>query len=460
MKRRVTFVVPALAVFLGACTMGPKYQRPVVNAPVTFRGAPETTLTESLGETKWESVFPDEELRKLIRTALEKNYDVQIAASRVVQAQAQLGITRADQFPGINGTGSALRSRSPSNPIFPGFEANQSQLGLSAAWQLDFWGRYRKATEAARATLVASEWGRRAIISAIVANVATSYYQLRELDLEMEIARRTLSAREELLALNRKLEQGGSISLLDVHQAEKLVETAGRKIPELERQIQQQENLISILLGENPGQIARGLKLIEQPLLETVPAGLPSSLLERRPDIRQVEQRLIAANAQIGVAKAAYFPQVSLTGTAGFQAYSLTGLFDSRVFNVGTSVTQPIFDMGRIRSTVRLTEAQKQEMLLTYSQTIQQAFRDVSDALVAYQKNREYRERQQALREAAQGAARLSDIRYKGGVSSYLEVLTSETDLFEAELDLAKAHLNERVAVVQLYSALGGGWQE
>lgn len=460
MTMRVKLAVPALALILTGCTMGPKYQRPVVNTPAAFRGAAEPALTESLGDTKWESIFPDEELKKLIRQALERNYDVRIAASRVVQAQAQVGIVRADQFPVINGTGSASRQKSPSLPIFPGWESNQSQLGLSAAWQLDFWGRYRRASEAARAQLAASEWGRKAIISSIVSNVATSYYRLRELDLEMEIARRTLEARKELLALNQKLEQGGSISLLDVHQAEKLVETAARKIPELERDIQQQENMLSILLGENPGEVTRGLKLTEQPLLVAVPAGLPSSLLERRPDIRQAEQQLVAANAQIGVAKAAYFPQISLTGALGFQAYSMTGLFDSRVHNIGASMTQPIFDMARIRSNVRLSEARQQEMLLTYSQTIQQAFRDVSDALIAYQKNREYRERQEALREAAKNAARLSDIRYKGGVSSYLEVLTSETDLFDAELDLAQAHLNERVAIVQLYSALGGGWQD
>jgi multidrug efflux system outer membrane protein len=461
--RQTTIYLSACVLLLlqVGCTFGPKYQRPVVNTPTTFRDAATTTASpESLGDAKWWTVFQDEELQKLIRTALTQNFDVQIAASRIAQAQAQVGITRADQFPVLNGTGSAGRQRNPSNPVFPAFEANLSQLGLSSAWQLDFWGRYRKATEAARANLAATEWGQKAVIGTLVANIATSYFQLREFDLELEIAKRTLAVRKESLDLTQTLEKGGSISLIDVHQAEKLVEQAARTIPDLERRITQQENLISILLGTNPGPIARGLKLVDQPLPPAIPEGLPSALLERRPDIRQAELQLVAANARIGVARAAYFPQISLTGGVGYQAYSLTGLFDSTVNNVGVGVTQPIFDFGRIRSNVRLSEAQKGELVLSYQQAIQQGFREVSDALIAIQKNREFRERQQALTNAAQGAAQLSEIRYKGGASSYLEVLTSETDLFDAELQLAQAQLNERLAVVQVYNALGGGWQQ
>lgn len=440
--------------------MGPRYQRPAVNTPAGFRDVPAQQSPESIGDAQWWNVFQDPELQNLIRTALTQNFDVQIAAARVTQAQAQVGIVRADQFPTINGVGSAGRQRNPSNPVFPAFEANLSQLGLSAAWQLDFWGRYRKATEAARAELTATDWGRKAVIASLVSGIASAYFQLRELDLELEISRRTLEARRESLKLNVTLEQGGAAALIDVRQAEMLVEQAGRKIPDLEKRITQQENLLSILLGNNPGPIGRGEKLIAQPLPPAVPPGLPSDLLERRPDIRAAEYRLVAANARIGVAKAAYFPQISLTGTAGFQAYSLTGLFDSKVYNIGAQLTQPIFDFGRIRSNVRLTEAQKEEMVLVYRQTIQQAFRDVSDALTAVHKNREYRERQEALAEAARGAADLSNIRYKGGASSYLEVLTSEAAQFEAEIDLAMANLNERLAVIQIYSALGGGWQQ
>lgn len=444
---------------LSGCTFGPKYQRTPVAAPQAYRGELTTTPSaESLGDAKWWTVFQDEELQKLIRAALAGNLDVRIAAARVEQAQAQVGITRADQFPIVSGTGSAGRQRNPSNPVFPAFEANLSQLGLSAAWQLDFWGRYRKATEAARATLAASEWGQKAIIATLVANVSTAYFQLRELDLELEVSSRTLAARRESLELNRTLEQGGAVSLIDVHQAEMLMEQAARALPDLQKRIAQQENMISTLLGQNLGDIPRGQKLTEQILPPTVPAGLPSSLLERRPDIRQAEMQLVASNARIGVAKASYFPQISLTGTAGFQAYSLTGLFDSKVYNVGAALTQPIFDFGRVRSAVRLTEAQKEEMIAAYLQAVQQAFREVSDALIAIQKNREYRERQQALRTAAQNAADLSSIRYRGGATSYLEVLQSATSLYDAEIDLAQAQLNERLAVVQAYNALGGGW--
>lgn len=458
---RLLFPLSVLLVILAGCTMGPKYQRPGVAAPAAYRGTAEpVAAVESFGDAKWWTVFQDEELQKLIRTALADNLNVQIAATRIVQAQAQVGITRADQFPVVNGTGSLARQRNPSNPVFPAFEANMSQLGLSSMWQLDFWGRYRKATEAARAAMMANEWNRKAVIGTLVANVATAYFQLRELDLELEIAKRTVAARNESLGLTRTLEEGGAISLVDVRQAEILVEQAARKIPDLEKRIEQQENLISTLLGHNPDAVTRGKALTDQTMPPTIPAGLPSALLERRPDIRQAELHLVAANARIGVAKAAYFPQISLTGTAGFQAYSVTGLFDSKVYNVGAALTQPIFDFGRNRSNVRLTEAQKEEMVLTYRQAVQLGFREVSDALVAVTKNREYRERQQALRAAAGQASQLSSIRYKGGATSYLEVLRSETDLFDAEIELAQAHLNERLAVIQLYNALGGGWQE
>lgn len=462
---RITFgAMISLLIFQSACTFGPKYRRPGVEAPDAYRGSagpPVTASTaESLGDARWWIVFQDEELQKLIREALGRNLDLKIAATRISQSQAQLGQARADQFPTINATGGASRQRSPSSPIFPGFESNNSQLGLSSFWQMDFWGRYRKATEAARAELAASEWGRKAIVSTLVASTANAYFQLRELDLELEISKQTLKARRESLELTRTLEAGGAISGVDVHQAEILVEQAARSIPDLEKRIELQENLISILLGRNPTPIVRGLKLTDQALPPSIPAGIPSALLERRPDIRQAELRLVASNARIGVAKAAYFPQLSLTGTGGYQAYSMQGLFDSRVFNMGASVTQPIFNFGQIRNTVRLTEAQKEELVLTYQQSVQQAFREVSDALVTVSKNREYRERQQALQQAAQRASELSDVRYRGGATSYLEVLRSETDRFDAEIGLAQARLMECLALVQIYTALGGGWQE
>jgi multidrug efflux system outer membrane protein len=291
--------------------------------------------------------------------------------------------------------------------------------------------------------------------------VAASYFQLRALDLQLDIARRTLVSRQESLQLTRTLSDGGAGTLLDVRQAEQLVAVAAETIPDLERQIQQEENFISTLLGNNPGSIARGLKLTEQPHLPEVPAGIPSRLLERRPDIRAAEAELMAANAQIGIAKAAYFPQITLTANGGFQSSALTSLFTgpAGLWSFGGSLAQPIFAGGRIKSGVRLSEARQKEMVFTYQQTIRQAFRGVSDSLIAYQKNREFREHQEQLVLAAQDAARLSELRYRGGATSYLEVLTNETNAFNAELGLAQAQLNELESLVEIYKNLGGGWQ-
>jgi outer membrane protein, multidrug efflux system len=299
-------------------------------------------------------------------------------------------------------------------------------------------------------------------MATLVANVATSYFQLRQLDLELEISKRTLGSRNESLKLTQTLEQHGLSSLLDVRQSEQLVYTAAEEVPDFERQIAQQENAISILLGKNPGNVPRGWKLTEQPHAPEVPAGLPSALLERRPDIRESEENLIAANAQIGVARSAYFPQISLTGTAGFETPALTSLFtgSAGLWNFGASLTQPIFEGGRIKSNVRFTEAQREQFLLTYQQTIQGAFRDVSNALVAYRKNREFTTQQEQLLNSARDAARLSEVRFKAGTTDYLEVLTNETNAFTAELGLAQAQGNELVALVQVYQALGGGWQQ
>ena len=300
------------------------------------------------------------------------------------------------------------------------------------------------------------------MISGLVSNVASAYFQLRELDLEMEISRKALASRTESLRLVEIRAKGGTTSLLDVRQSEQLVYTAAASIPDLERRIEQQENFISILLGKNPGPVVRGKPLVENVVLPTVPSGLPSSLLDRRPDIQSVEQQLVAANAQIGVAKAAYFPQITLTGLGGYQSTALTELFTgpAGLWSFGGQLVQPIFTGGKIRSNVRLTEAQKEEAVLTYQQSIQQAFREVSDSLVAYRKNQEFRKQQELLTAAAQDATRLSSVRYEGGVTSYLEVLDSDTRYFDAELGLAQADLNERLALVQLYNALGGGWQQ
>jgi len=445
--------------------LGPKYKRPPVTVPDTYRGhAPDAgpRTAASFGDEKWWTVFQDPQLQELIREALAQNYDVRIAAARVLQAQALLGITRADQFPTITGGASSSNERLPATRITPAFETSPSQVNLSLFWELDFWGKFRRATEAARATLLAAEWGRKAVMSSLVSNVASAYFQLLELDLEMEISRRTLGSRRESLRLVEVRARGGTTSLLDVRQSEQLVYTAAAAIPDLERRTEQQENLISVLLGKNPAPVTRGKPLVENSLLPVVPAGLPSSLLERRPDIQSSEQQLVAANARIGVAKAAYFPQITLTAVGGYQSPALTNLFTgpAGLWSFGGQLLQPIFTGGRIRSNVRLTEAQQQETVLVYQQSIQQAFREVSDSLVAYRKNQEFRSQEELLTNSAQDATRLANMRYQGGVTSYLEVLDSDTRYFDAQLSLAQAQLNERLAMVQLYNALGGGWQQ
>jgi len=450
---------------LTGCAVGPKYKRPPVVVPDTFRGAPPDAgpqSTASIGDEKWWMVFQDEQLQGLIHEALSQNYDVRIAAARVLQAQAILGITHADQLPTITGGAAANNVRDPEIRGTPPLETSANQVNLSLFWELDFWGKFRRATEAARASLLATEWGQKAVISSLISNVASAYFQLRELDTEMEISQRTLASRKESLRLVNIRAKGGTTSLLDVRQSEQLVYTAAASVPDLERRIEQQENLISVLVGRNPAPVNRGKSLVENSVLPTVPAGLPSSLLARRPDIQSSEQQLIAANARIGVAKAAYFPQITLTATAGYQSTALTSLFTGPAgfWNFGGQLLQPIFEGGRIRSNVRLTKAQQEEAALFYLQTIQQAFREVSDSLVAYRKNQEFREQQELLNGAAQDATRLADIRYRGGVTSYLEVLDSDTRYFDAQLGLAQAQLNERLALVQLYNALGGGWQQ
>ena len=500
MKKAIALSI--LMIFTCGCMVGPNYRRPKVDVPGTFRGAApsqetaqpqqslapqapnsaETPLQQgaqpadkapqqapassepSFGDQKWWEVFQDPQLQQLIRTALQNNYDVRIAATRILEAQAQLGITRADQLPTVGAGASAVNQHYPKGKapyMPPQFETSSESAAASLEWELDFWGKYRRATEAARADLLATEWARRAVTSTLVSNVAASYFVLRSYDLQLEIAKRTLASRQESLQLTRTLSDGGAGTMIDVRQAEQLVAVAAENIPDLERRIQQQENFISTLLGNNPGPIARGMKLTEQPHMPEVPAGIPSRLLERRPDIRAAEAQLMAANAQIGVAKAAYFPQITLTANSGFQSSALTSLFTGPAgfWNFGGSLAQPIFTGGRIKSGVHLTEARQKEMLLTYQRTVQQAFRGVSDALVGYQKSHEFRQHQEELVRAAQDAAQLSEFRYRRGATSYLEVLTNETNAFNAELGLTQAQLSELLNMVEIYRNLGGGWE-
>lgn len=460
MKSIYSVFLLALFLFVG-CTVGPNYKRPKVDTPSVYR-ADLGQAGPSLGNEKWWTLFDDPELQELIRTAIRENYDVRIAAARVLQAQAVLGITRADQLPTINGGVTALNERAPRQ--LNGQEVNTGvmSVNLSLLWELDFWGKFRRATEAARADLLATEWGQRAVISSLVGNVATAYFQLRELDLELEISKQTLATREESLQLVKVRQQGGVVSMMDVRQSEELVYFAAGSIPDIERRIEQQENFISILLGRNPGPIVRGRPLVANAISAAVPAGLPSELLERRPDVRSAEESLVAANARIGVAKAAWFPSIVLTGTGGYQSSALTALFAAPAgfWSAGAQALQSVFSGGRIRNNVRLTEAQQQEAALRYQQTIQQAFREVSDSLIAYTKDQEFRRQQELLTASAADAVDLSNARYRGGAASYLEVLDSDTRYFSARLNLAQAQLNERLALVQIYNALGGGWEQ
>jgi multidrug efflux system outer membrane protein len=448
-----------------SCTVGPNYNKPLVVEPTVYRGAAAELSAKpdvaSFGDQKWWDVFQDEALQTLIRAALEQNYDVRIAATRILEARALLGIAQADQLPEVTASASVFSQRSPAAAGRPAVDTSPVQLGLSASWELDFWGRFRRATESARANLLSDEWAQRQVISSLVSDVASAYFQLREQDLELEISRQTLASRRDSLRLTQVLADGGATSLLDVRQAEQLVFGASASIPDLESRIEQQENFISILVGRNPEGVMRGRPLIDQQQPPEVPAGLPSSLLERRPDILQAEQQLVAANAQIGVAKADFFPRISLTAIGGYQSSALARLFTgpAGLWTFGASALQPVFEGGRIRNNVAFAEARTQEATLVYQRTVQQAFRDVSDALVSYGKSREVRTEQQKLTTAAEDATRLSNMRYRGGAASYLEVLDSETRFFDAQLNLAQAQLRELQSLVQIYRSLGGGWQ-
>jgi multidrug efflux system outer membrane protein len=405
-------------------------------------------------------LFQDETLRLLITTALQHNYNLQIAATHILEARATVGISRADQFPNVTAS-PALISERTSNVLGFTVGATFTQLQATAAWDADFWGRLRAATAAARAQLLATDWAARAVVTTLVEQVADAYFRLRALDLELDIATRTLASRQESLQLTQIREQGGATSLVDVRQAEQLVSGASLAIVTLRNEITLEENLISELLGNNPGAIPRGRALEDQPKPPEVPPGLPSALLERRPDIVQAEMQLVAATDQVAVARAAYFPQITLTGTGGVQSSALTALFTggAAMWTAAVGAVVPVFTAGRIRSQVELAQAHEQEATLAYQQTVKDAFREVSDALASYRSAHDFREEQARLLIAARDGRRLADVRYQGGATSYLEVLDADTRLFDAELGFAQAQLNELSTLVMIYRALGGGWQ-
>ncbi len=445
-----------------ACVRPVVYERPPVETPPAFRGAsPSSSTAAALGDQKWFEVFQDETLQSLIRTALERNDTLQIAATRIVEAQAQLRLAHADELPVVSAGGSVFSQRTSNALGFPSRTVHALQVQGSAAWEIDFWGKFRSAREAARAQLLATEWGRRAVASTLVGQVASAYFGLRTLDRELDIANRTLESRQESLRLTEVRERGGVAPLVDVRQAEQLVYGVSAEIVNLNRDIEQQENLISVLLGGNPGPIARGRTVDDQPRPPDVPAGLPSALIERRPDIMQAEMELAAASAEIGVAKAAYFPSISLTGAGGLQTAALSSLLSGGplIWSAVAAATAPVFTGGRRQAQVSLAEARQHEAALVYRQVVLQAFREVSDALVGYSRAREFRTQQGLLLTSAGDARRLADLRYQGGAASYLEVLDADTRLLSAELDSAQAQLNELNGLVTMYRTLGGGWQ-
>jgi multidrug efflux system outer membrane protein len=454
----------ACALVLAGCTLGPDYQRPTVTTPATFRGAPAAApATEMLADIEWWRLFQDETLHALIRAALRENYDLRVAAARILDARAQVTIVRSFQFPELRGIGDASYTHVAGERGPLQFEDSLSATaGFDLGFELDFWGRFRRATEAARAELIASEAGRRLVVTALVSDVAATYFTLRELDLELDISRRTLAAREDSLRLVRLRAAGGVAAMIDVHQAEILVAQAATTIADVERAIEQTENALGVLIGSNPEALPRGRLLEEQFAAPPAPPGIPSALLERRPDIVQAEALLASATARIGVAKADYFPRVFLSGSAAAGGFRLDGsnFGPQGLFAIGPSVTLPIFNTGRVAAGVDSAQARAEAALAQYRQVIIQAFREVADGLVEFRKRQEARIQQEALTLASRGTTRLANIRYRGGVTSYLEVLDSERELFDAELGLARARRDELVAVVRIYKALGGGWQE
>ncbi|MDR5856814.1 efflux transporter outer membrane subunit [Caballeronia sp. LZ062] len=449
-------------VLLNGCLLGPNYSREPVPTPATFRFA--TTEVADTANTEWWKQFQDPVLDDLIATALANNKDVKIAAARVEQFMGQFVTTRSALFPQISAGATAGRqriSRAGPQPTLPGVGPvfNNFELSVSAAWEIDLFGRIRRLTEAARANLLSSEEARRATILSLVASVASSYLNLRSLDQQLAIAKATTESRAESVHVFTLRFEGGEVSQMELAQSQSEYEASLATIPQLETQIAQQEDALSVLLGDNPRPIVRGCELgaFATPV---IPAGLPSDLLERRPDLLQAEQDLIAANALIGAARALYFPQISITGLFGTASGQFSSLFTgpSRVWSFAGAVTQPIFTAGNISGQVQTAEAQQRAALLSYQKAIQVAFQEVDDALIASQKLHTQLEVQGRQVTALATYARLARARYEGGYTSYIEVLDAERSLFDAQLAQTQTQAAALTSFVTLYKVMGGGW--
>ena len=459
MRKGIIFSLFALAMF--GCMVGPNYKRPVVEAPTSWRF--EEKEAREVANTAWWEQFDDSVLNELVRIALKENKDVKIAAARVEDFAGRYRTTRAPLFPqvgaGANAGKSRATERSPSpidGTINP---ANNFQIFLNANWEIDLWGKLRRATEAARADLLGTEEGRRAVILTLVTSVASAYVNLRDLDMQLEIARRTAKSRQESYNLFQLRFRGGTISELELNQVKSEYEQALSTIPLIEKKITQQENGLSVLLGRNPGSIPRG-RMIDELVLPAVPAALPSELLTNRPDIRQTEQDLVAANARIGVARSQYFPVISLTSSFGYASTDLSKLFSgpARVWRYAAPLAAPIFTAGAISGQVKSAKAAQQQALVRYQQVIQAAFREVEDALIDQKRSREQLEIEAQRVITLRNYARIARLRFDSGYTSYIEVLDAERSLFNAELFHAQTKGILFQALVNLYKAIGGGW--
>ncbi len=471
LTRLLLGITSLVTLFLIGCAVGPDYKRPAVETPTAYHTADSDTNTpagtNSFADLGWWSIYNDPQLQAYLAEGLTNNWDIKVAAARVLQSQQVARVARSQFFPTVTANGDLVNRHAseygPSAPpagVSPEAKYGDAFLGVPA-YEVDIWGKIRRGNEAARDRLYATVDVQRVVRQTLVAQIASTYLQLLKLDLDLAIGQASLTSRTNSLELTSSREAGGVAAMSDVYQSQSLVATAQASIINTRRQIEETENAFNILLGHNPGApVVRGVPLNDQSLRPSVPAGLPSALLEDRPDIRAAEHQLMAANADVGKAKAAFFPQVTLTGAFGYQSAALSDLFygNARTWQFGPAVSLPLFTGGRLRAEYKLAQAVYAESLATYQSTVQESFREVSDALIEYQRSQEFYNKRLELTQANRNAAELATVRYEGGVTSYLEVLYNEQQLFDAELSLSQARLNELLSVVQLYRALGGGW--